>query len=51
MLDLKKCFVGMELGSTRIKAVLTDGCGKVLASGGYDWENKFENCLWTYSYS
>ena len=41
----------MEFGSTRIKAVLTDGCGKVLAAGGYDWENKFENGLWTYSYS
>ena len=50
MLDLKDCFVGIEFGSTRIKAVLADGCGKVLASGGYDWENKLENGLWTYSY-
>jgi sugar (pentulose or hexulose) kinase len=41
-------FLGIELGSTRIKAVLTDGKGQVLASGGYDWENKLENGFWTY---
>lgn len=50
MLNLKDCFVGIEFGSTRIKAVLIDGRGKVLASGGYDWENQLENGLWTYSY-
>lgn len=50
MTDLKNCFVGIELGSTRIKAVLTDGRGKVLASGGHEWENRLENGLWTYSY-
>ena len=30
---------GRELGSTRIKAVLTDDSGTVLAIGSYDWEN------------
>ena len=50
MTGLKNCFVGIELGFTRIKAVLTDGRGKVLASGGHEWENRLENGLWTYSY-
>jgi sugar (pentulose or hexulose) kinase len=42
-------FLGIELGSTRIKAVLTDGRGQVLATGSHDWENKLENGFWTYS--
>ena len=50
MTGLKNCFVGIELGFTHIKAVLTDGRGKVLASGGHEWENRLENGLWTYSY-
>jgi len=41
-------FIGIELGSTRIKAVAIDQCGKPLASGGFDWENRFENGVWTY---
>jgi sugar (pentulose or hexulose) kinase len=45
----EKTAMGIELGSTRIKAVLTDEKGAVLASGGYTWENKLENGLWTYS--
>lgn len=45
MTGLKNCFVGIELGFTRIKAVLTDGRGKVLASGGHEWENRLENGL------
>ena len=44
-----KVFLGIELGSTRIKAVAIDELGKPLASGGFDWENKFENGVWTYS--
>ena len=51
MLDLKQSFVGIELGSTRIKAVLINGRGGVLAMGGFEWENKLENGLWTYSYA
>ncbi|MGN1100246.1 MAG: xylulokinase [Christensenellales bacterium] len=43
--------LGIELGSTRIKAVLTDDRGEVLASGSYGWENKFRDGLWTYSES
>jgi len=43
-----KVFLGIELGSTRIKAVVIDQNGKMLASGGFDWENRFENGVWTY---
>ena len=43
-----KIFLGIELGSTRIKAVAIDQAGKPLASGGFDWENRFENGFWTY---
>lgn len=41
--------LGIEFGSTRIKAVLTGLKGEVLAVGIYDWENSFENGIWTYS--
>ncbi len=41
-------FLGMELGSTRIKSVLLDENYKVIASGGYNWENRFENGYFTY---
>ena len=40
--------LGVEFGSTRIKAVLIDAAGTPLAQGGHDWENKFENNIWTY---
>jgi sugar (pentulose or hexulose) kinase len=42
-------FLGIELGSTRIKAVLTDANQVPIASGWHDWENKLENGVWTYS--
>ncbi|WP_210508518.1 xylulokinase [Naasia sp. SYSU D00057] len=42
--------LGIELGSTRIKAVLLgDHPGVVIASGGSEWENRFVDRLWTYS--
>lgn len=40
--------LGLELGSTRIKAVLIDGNHKPIAFGGYVWENRLENGFWTY---
>ncbi|HBN12355.1 MAG TPA: ATPase [Clostridiales bacterium] len=43
-------FLGIELGSTRIKGVLTDEKAKVLAQGAYEWENKFIDGIWTYSF-
>lgn len=41
--------LGIEFGSTRIKAVLIDKDFNPIASGSYTWENKFENGIWTYS--
>ncbi len=43
--------LGIEFGSTRIKAILIDGAGEVLASGSYRWENTYQNGLWTYPLS
>ena len=40
--------LGIELGSTRIKAVLTDEHAKVLAQGSYEWENELVDGLWSY---
>jgi sugar (pentulose or hexulose) kinase len=42
-------FLGVEFGSTRIKAVLIDKEHRPLASGSHTWENKLVNNLWTYS--
>ena len=44
-----KTVLGIEFGSTRIKAVLIDQEHKSLASGSYAWENQYENGIWTYS--
>lgn len=44
-----KAALGIELGSTRIKAVLVDEQHEPIASGSHDWENKLENGVWTYS--
>jgi sugar (pentulose or hexulose) kinase len=41
-------FLGIELGSSRIKAVLIAEDFSTLASGTYDWENKLEQGIWTY---
>ena len=40
--------LGIELGSTRIKAVLIDRDHKVIAQGAYAWENQLVDGLWTY---
>ena len=44
-----KTALGIELGSTRIKAVLIGEDHTPLASGGYDWENQLVDGIWTYS--
>lgn len=44
-----KTALGIEFGSTRIKAVLTDEHNQPIASGAHDWENRLENGIWTYS--
>jgi len=40
---------GLEFGSTRIKAVLVDESHQPVAMGTWDWENRLENQIWTYS--
>ena len=49
IIESGKATLGIELGSTRIKAVLIAPDTSVLASGDYTWENKLENGIWTYS--
>ncbi len=41
--------LGIELGSTRIKAVLIDENNAPIAQGAHEWENRYEDKLWTYS--
>ena len=48
-IDLTRTALGIEFGSTRIKAVLTDPSGAVLASGGHTWDNRLVDGVWTYS--
>jgi sugar (pentulose or hexulose) kinase len=45
----QKLFLGIEFGSTRIKALLIDENHVPLAVGSHDWENQLENGIWTYS--
>ena len=53
--DVKKAvaegrtYLGIEFGSTRIKAVLTDEEYNPIASGSHGWENRLENGIWTYT--
>lgn len=44
-----KTVLGIEFGSTRIKGVLVDSTHEPAAMGTYDWENRLENDIWTYS--
>lgn len=41
--------LGIEFGSTRIKAVLVDANHTPIAAGSHEWENQLENGIWTYS--
>ena len=50
-MNLEKTVLGIELGSTRIKAVLIDDRHIPVAQGDYEWENQFVNGIWTYSMS
>lgn len=48
-IELGNTALGIELGSTRIKAVLIDDNHISIASGSHEWENRFENNIWTYT--
>jgi sugar (pentulose or hexulose) kinase len=41
--------LGIEFGSTRIKAVLIDRRFETIASGSYEWENLLKDGYWTYN--
>ena len=49
VIEWNKTALGIELGSTRIKAVLVDEKNNPVASGDHEWENRYENGIWTYS--
>lgn len=49
LIEEGKTALGIEFGSTRIKAVLIDEKGAPLASGSYEWENQLINGIWTYA--
>ncbi|MDO4343377.1 MAG: FGGY-family carbohydrate kinase [Eubacteriales bacterium] len=44
-----KTALGIEFGSTRIKAVLIDSENNPIAAGSHEWENRLENGVWTYT--
>jgi sugar (pentulose or hexulose) kinase len=43
-----RTYLGIELGSTRIKSVLISEDFEPVASGGFGWENRLDNGIWTY---
>lgn len=43
------CALGIEFGSTRIKGVLVDSQNRPIASGSHEWENRYDNGIWTYT--
>lgn len=49
VIEQGKTSLGIEFGSTRIKAVLIGDDHAPVASGSHEWENKYENGIWTYS--
>lgn len=48
-MNLENAVLGIELGSTRIKAVLIDEAHNPIASGSYSWQNRLEDGVWVYS--
>ena len=49
-MDFTKTTLGIEFGSTRVKAVLIDQSFRVIAEGVHDWENSFDGGYWTYAH-
>ncbi len=48
-IEKSNTILGIELGSTRIKAVLVDENHQPIASGSHGWQNQYKNGVWTYS--
>lgn len=49
MIEEGKAVLGIEFGSTRIKAVLINEKNEPVASGSHDWENRYDHGIWTYT--
>lgn len=49
IIEQGRASLGIEFGSTRIKAVLVDDTYAPVAQGSHTWENRLENGIWTYS--
>ena len=49
MIDEGRAVVGIEFGSTRIKAVMIGEDHVPVASGSHDWENRLDGHIWTYT--
>jgi len=49
LIESGKAVLGIEFGSTRIKAVLINEENQPIASGAHDWENQLVDKIWTYS--
>ena len=49
MIEEGRAVLGIEFGSTRIKAVLINEQNEPVASGSHDWENRLDNDIWTYT--
>ena len=49
LIESGNAVLGLELGSTRIKAVLIDEEYQTIATGSFEWENQLINGIWTYS--
>lgn len=49
MIEDGKAVLGIEFGSTRIKAVLINEKNEPVASGRHDWENRYDHGIWTYT--
>lgn len=47
--NIDNYYLGVELGSTRVKSVVIDDSYNVVASGTSNWENKYQDGYWTYS--
>ena len=48
IIESGRAIMGVEFGSTRIKAVLIDPAGNPIAQGDHAWENQLVNNIWTY---
>ncbi len=47
-MNLEKAVLGIEFGSTRIKAILIDEAHNPIATGSYSWQNRLEDGAWVY---